>query len=102
MCCIGNDQVNKIFEASLEPSKKLSPKSERDQREKFIRAKYEVRNYVKPESKMIPVKEISDAISMGNVCRMLFLLACKLDLETVLDQNMTALLAAVRKGNFFC
>ncbi|CAF0728831.1 unnamed protein product [Brachionus calyciflorus] len=46
---IGNSKLNSIFECTLDKSQKLNPSSTMDQRQKYLRAKYEHHSYAKIE-----------------------------------------------------
>ncbi|KAL2128268.1 hypothetical protein VTI74DRAFT_9428 [Chaetomium olivicolor] len=50
LCLVGNRVSNMVFEAKLDPALKLTPQANREQRLKFITAKYVDRAYVEPIS----------------------------------------------------
>lgn len=79
---IGNRVSNMIWEATLDPALKLAPQATREQRLRFITAKYVTRTYVQPISSTLSHYATADetllaAIKKNEIQQVLYALALK-------------------------
>jgi len=100
MLALGNANVNSVFEHTI-PSNWTKPnaKSDREAREKFIRAKYQHKTFVNPTAISKPLLKLFDAASKGDYMMLLKLFAQGVDLETVDDIGRTPLHLATQGGH---
>ena len=87
---IGNRVSNMVWEAKLEPSQKLAPQASREQRLKYITAKYIQKAFVEPISKTLSRYATADetllaAIKKNEIQQVLYALALKAN-PNVLDK----------------
>ncbi|KAJ8036390.1 Arf-GAP with GTPase, ANK repeat and PH domain-containing protein 3 [Holothuria leucospilota] len=77
MLCIGNHVANSIWEANLNNRSKPTPQSSREEKEKWIRAKYDNKEFIAerphPDKPVGPI--LMDAVSQEEVRSVLLLLA---------------------------
>ncbi|KAL2199299.1 hypothetical protein P885DRAFT_30914 [Corynascus similis CBS 632.67] len=79
---VGNRVSNMVFEARLDPALKLTPQANREQRLKFINAKYVERAYVEPISATLsrfatPEETLLAAIKRNEIQQILYALALR-------------------------
>uniref|UniRef100_A0A7R9U3L3 Uncharacterized protein n=1 Tax=Pinguiococcus pyrenoidosus TaxID=172671 RepID=A0A7R9U3L3_9STRA len=82
MECLGNDAINKVYESGLHEvgASKIGPGTTRDERETFIRDKYENRKFIKP----------FQPTAQGEVQKMLY--------DAAADGNMQGAIQAMAMG----
>lgn len=68
MLSVGNENANNIWEARIYNKKKPSPNSGRDEKEKWIRAKYEHKEFLSPVNKVSRDKLLVEAVTNSDVC----------------------------------
>lgn len=67
MCALGNEKVNKVFEHSVPSNwQKPTPKSDRETREKFIKAKYEHKLFINPVKSKTPEKVYACKVTLSD------------------------------------
>ena len=100
MTAIGNHLLNSIYEANLEMPKP-NANSSREEKEKFVRAKYEAKLFFpKLEIECSIGKELVDAVSKQDIRRVLMFLALsKIDDINFLNYNKNCLHIAAEKSN---
>jgi len=76
MLAIGNTLSNSIFEAQTQGMVKPSPNSPREEKERWIRAKYELKEFLPPPCKMMPLEQqLIDAVCATNIKNIVQVLA---------------------------
>ncbi|ESO09977.1 hypothetical protein HELRODRAFT_109375 [Helobdella robusta] len=77
MTSIGNDLLNSVYEANAIGCKKPNPTSSREEKDKWIRMKYELKNYLPPlPFEGVPIQQqLMDAVACNNVHNLILVLA---------------------------
>lgn len=57
MKALGNDFANTIWEARMHSETKPGPRSSREEKEKWIRSKYETRDFIARPQSTVPIHE---------------------------------------------
>jgi len=67
MLCLGNERINQAIERVLKPGyEKPTPSSSRAERENWIKAKYQLREFTPPVSRHFKVTDVrSNSISLA-------------------------------------
>lgn len=83
---VGNDSGNAVWEATLDPSLKPTPQSNRDQRLKFITAKYSNSAYIQPFSPTVsryatPEDTLIASIKKNDIQGVLYAIALRANLN---------------------
>lgn len=76
MLAIGNDIANSVWEARILNSTKPSPSSSREEKEQWIRMKYESKEFLPPVSNMMSLgQQLVDAVCGSNMKQIIQVLA---------------------------
>lgn len=76
MMAVGNSVCNKIWEVNVKDKTKPNSKSQREEREKWIRAKYEHMEYLAPLTKITRLEQqLLDAVTKNDVVEVALTLA---------------------------
>lgn len=76
MLAIGNALANSIFEARTQLNIKPAPNTSREEKEQWIRLKYEAKEFLPPTCNMMPLdKQLIDAVCASNIKNILQVLA---------------------------
>lgn len=105
MTSIGNKLINSIYEANCKGKQKPTLNSNRDEKERWIRAKYEFKQFIAPLLvKDVPLgKQLIDAVNKQELTQIILILSyCKPeDVNTFIGPNdkRTSLHIAASQGN---
>lgn len=71
MMALGNEVGNSVWEANLRGQTKPNPRSSREDKERWIRAKYEAKEFLAPIQSGIPLNEQVRPVNKDIVLKML-------------------------------
>lgn len=93
MLAIGNTLANSVWECRTQGRTKPTPTSTREEKERWIRAKYEIKEFLPPPNTSMPLgQQVVDAVCSSNMKSIIHVLA----LASTEDVNSTVALRDLR------
>ncbi|XP_028969101.1 centaurin-gamma-1A [Galendromus occidentalis] len=103
MAAIGNTMANTIWESNTKEEGKPTPNSSREEKERWIRAKYLDKEFLKNLPRSVPQRTpltyLVDGIESGDVARVLLALAHGANVDVSVVEGRTPVHLAVARGN---
>lgn len=76
MLAIGNSLANSVWECQTNNKQKPGPTTSREEKERWIRAKYEAKEFLPPPSNTMPLgQQLIDAVCASNIKQIISVLA---------------------------
>ena len=76
MLAIGNTLANSVWECRIQGRTKPTPTSSREEKERWIRAKYESKEFLPPSNNTMPIgQQLVDAVCSSNMKAIIHVLA---------------------------
>lgn len=103
MAAIGNTMANTIWESNTKEEGKPTPNSSREEKERWIRAKYLEKEFLKNLPRTVPQRTsltyLVEGIESGDVARVLLALAHGANVDVPVVDGRTPVHLAVARGN---